>query len=163
MLRQTFLSRGSVRRVRLDMADLAVLLGVFTLFYLLVHVGMGALVRFQPPALVPAISLDPRNLLLYAARSVLRMFVALGCSCIFTLTYGYAAARTGMPTACWSHCWTSCSPYRCSDSCRSPSPPSSRYFGAACLAWRQPPCLPFSPPGLEHGFLVLPVAQDAAR
>jgi NitT/TauT family transport system permease protein len=95
MLRQTFLSRGAVRRGRTDIAaDLAVLLGVFALLYVLVRVGSGALARFQPPAQLPSISLDPRNLPYYAARSVLRMFVALGVSWVFTLVYGYTAARS---------------------------------------------------------------------
>ena len=41
-----------------------------------------------------AVSLDPANLPNYAARSTLRMFIALLCSIVFTLIYGYAAARS---------------------------------------------------------------------
>src|SRR6202012_2600948 len=51
-------------------------------------------VKFNPPDVIPSISLDPRNLPNYAARSTLRMFIALGLSTIFTFVYGYAAARS---------------------------------------------------------------------
>ena len=76
------------------LADIAVLLGLLGLLFLIVRVGTGALVRFQPPAVVPGVSLDPVHLPYYAARSTLRMFVALGFSWLFALIYGYAAARS---------------------------------------------------------------------
>jgi NitT/TauT family transport system permease protein len=82
------------RRPALGMADLAVGLGILTLLYGIARVGAESLVRFNPPEQVPAISLDPSGLLNYAARSTLRMFVALFCSTIFTFVYGYAAARS---------------------------------------------------------------------
>jgi NitT/TauT family transport system permease protein len=44
--------------------------------------------------IVPHVGLDPRNLPYYAARSTLRMFVALVWSTLFTLAYGYFAARS---------------------------------------------------------------------
>jgi NitT/TauT family transport system permease protein len=75
------------------LADLAVGLGALAVLYLVARVGAQALVRFNPPDVIPSVSLDPRNLPNYAARSTLRMFVALGCSTIFTFIYGYAAAR----------------------------------------------------------------------
>jgi NitT/TauT family transport system permease protein len=58
------------------------------------RVGAGALVSFEPPNIVPAIDLDPRNLPYYAGRSTLRMFIALFFSTVFTLVYGYIAAKS---------------------------------------------------------------------
>lgn len=60
---------------------------------LLAHVGSEAMVSFQPPDVSPEVSLDPRNLPEYAVRSTLRMFIALGCSTLFTLLYGSLAAH----------------------------------------------------------------------
>jgi NitT/TauT family transport system permease protein len=56
-------------------------------------VGAGAFVPFTAK-IVPHVDLDPRNLPYYAARSTLRMFVALVWSTLFTLVYGYFAARS---------------------------------------------------------------------
>jgi NitT/TauT family transport system permease protein len=75
------------------LADAALLLGLFLLLYGTAKVGKGFFVAFNPPSIEPSVSLDPRNLPYYAARSTLRMFVALGLSILFTLTYGYAAAK----------------------------------------------------------------------
>ncbi len=85
---------GALRRRRTPLADLVVSLGVLLLLYGVARVGADAFVHFAPPADVPKISLDPLSLPYYAARSTLRMFVALGCSLVFTLAYGYAAARS---------------------------------------------------------------------
>ncbi len=76
------------------LADLAVGLSVLTLLYVVARVGAQSLVRFNPPDVIPSVSLDPRNLPNYAARSTLRMFLALGFSTVFTFVYGYAAARS---------------------------------------------------------------------
>ncbi len=76
------------------MADLAVGLGTLALFYVVARVGGESLVRFHPPDVIPSVSLDPRNLPNYAARSTLRMFIALILSTLFTFVYGYAAARS---------------------------------------------------------------------
>ena len=67
----------------------AVLVGL----YVVLRVGRGATVSFAPTH-VTTVSSDPANLPYYAARSLLRMFVALALSTVFTLTYGYAAARS---------------------------------------------------------------------
>src|SRR5215471_15758825 len=93
-LRQTLPGRVALSRLPFGLADIAVLLGAFGLLYLIARVGAGAMVRFQPPGVLPTISLDPRNLPYYAARSTLRMFVALFFSTVFTLVYGYLAARS---------------------------------------------------------------------
>jgi NitT/TauT family transport system permease protein len=94
MRRLTYPTRDALRRVPFGLADIAVLFGLLGLLFLIVRVGTGALVRFQPPAVVPGVSLNPAHLPYYAARSILRMFVALGGSWLFTLVYGYAAARS---------------------------------------------------------------------
>jgi NitT/TauT family transport system permease protein len=61
----------------------------------LARIGSGTVVAFVPKEhLVPKVSLDPRNLPYYAARSTLRMFVALLWSVLFTFAYGYAAAHS---------------------------------------------------------------------
>jgi NitT/TauT family transport system permease protein len=75
-------------------ADLAVGLGTLVLLYVVARVGAQSLVRFHPPETLPSVSLDPRNLPNYAARSTLRMFIALILSTLFTFVYGYAAARS---------------------------------------------------------------------
>ena len=89
-----FSPHADPKRPALGLADLAVGLGVLTLLYVVARVGAESLVRFNPPEIVPAVSLDPRNLPNYAARSTLRMFIALGFSTLFTFAYGYAAARS---------------------------------------------------------------------
>jgi NitT/TauT family transport system permease protein len=78
---------------RTNLADAAVILGTLGLLYLIARIGAGALVSFHPPENVPTVSLDPVYLPYYAGRSVLRMFVALLWSTLFTFIYGYAAAH----------------------------------------------------------------------
>jgi len=75
-------------------ADLAVGLGTLALLYAVARVGGESMVRFHPPDVIPVVSLDPVNLPNYAARSTLRMFIALILSTLFTFVYGYAAARS---------------------------------------------------------------------
>jgi NitT/TauT family transport system permease protein len=82
-----------LQRASFGLPDLAVMLGVLTLLGLVAHLGAGAMVSFQPPDVSPTISLDPRNLPEYAGRSSLRMFIALGCSTLFSLIYGSIAAH----------------------------------------------------------------------
>jgi len=89
-----FLPQADPTRPRLGLADVAVGLGTLTLLYIVARTGSESLVHFSPPEVIPTISLDPRNLPDYAARSTLRMFVALGLSTLFTFVYGYAAARS---------------------------------------------------------------------
>jgi NitT/TauT family transport system permease protein len=79
---------------RFGLADLAVGLGILALIYVVARTGSESLVGFNPPDVIPSVSLDPRNLPGYAARSTLRMFIALFCSTLFTFVYGYAAARS---------------------------------------------------------------------
>src|SRR5262249_36665462 len=98
LLRHPFAPRdvertGTPYRIPSFLADAAVLLGTLALFALIARVGAGAFVRFVPPHEVPTVSLDPRYLPYYAARSTLRMFLALGASLLFSVLYGYIAAK----------------------------------------------------------------------
>jgi NitT/TauT family transport system permease protein len=89
-----FLPQADPKRPRLGLADVAVGLGTLTLLYAVARTGSESLVHFSPPEVIPTLSLDPRNLPDYAARSTLRMFAALGLSTLFTFVYAYAAARS---------------------------------------------------------------------
>ncbi|HIK53846.1 MAG TPA: ABC transporter permease subunit [Synechococcales cyanobacterium M55_K2018_004] len=91
---RTFPSPEALRRFPFGLADIAVLLGTLVLIALVARVGAGTLVSFQPPHDVPSVDLDLRNLPYYAARSTLRMFIALFFSTVFTLVYGFIAAKS---------------------------------------------------------------------
>ncbi|AWZ08279.1 MULTISPECIES: ABC transporter permease subunit [unclassified Streptomyces] len=80
-------------RTRLSWVDFAVAAAVLVLGYLILQVGKGTTVNFDP-ADVPDVDTDPAKLPYYAARSVLRMFIALIASVVFTFGYAYAAARS---------------------------------------------------------------------
>ena len=73
--------------------DVVVLIAVLVLLYAALRVGTGATASFSPAAL-EHVSTDPARLPYDAARSLLRMFIALFFSFVFTLVYGYAAARS---------------------------------------------------------------------
>src|ERR1700735_3362179 len=96
LLRNPFANspQADLNRRAISLADLAIGLGVLTLLYVVSRVGAQSFAKFSPPDIIPAVSLDPRNLPNYAARSTLRMFVALAFSTLFTFVYGYAAARS---------------------------------------------------------------------
>jgi NitT/TauT family transport system permease protein len=95
MIRTTYPSADALRRLPIGLSDIVVILGVLALLTALAKVGAGTVVAFVPKRhLVPHVSLDPRVLPYYAARSVLRMFVALVWSVVFTFAYGYAAAHS---------------------------------------------------------------------
>jgi NitT/TauT family transport system permease protein len=81
----------------LRFADIGLGLGVLALLYIVARVGSESLVKFSPPDVIPTISLDPRNLPNYAARSTLCMFLALAASTLFTFVYGYAPLAAGVP------------------------------------------------------------------
>jgi NitT/TauT family transport system permease protein len=94
MLKRTFPSPEALRRFPFGLADIALILGTLVLIGLIARVGAGTLVSFVPPDVVPAVSLNPRHLPYYAASSTLRMFIALFWSTVFTLIYGYVAAKS---------------------------------------------------------------------
>ncbi|MFC7305719.1 ABC transporter permease [Streptomyces monticola] len=87
-------SPAGVRAGRgLTWVDLAVAAAVLVLGYLILQVGKGTTVNFDP-ADVADVDTDPARLPYYAARSLLRMFIALAASVLFTFVYAYAAARS---------------------------------------------------------------------
>jgi NitT/TauT family transport system permease protein len=72
----TFPSRDPLRRFRFRPLDALVGAGVFLLLYAVVRVGASAHVPFHPSQ-ATTISTSPSRLPYYAARSLLRMFIAL--------------------------------------------------------------------------------------
>ena len=74
-------------------ADVLVLAGIAVLFWVLVRLAHGVTASFNQVSAPSSVSTDPANLPYYAARSLLRMFVALVASTIFTFIYATAAAR----------------------------------------------------------------------
>jgi len=87
----TFPSRETLDRLRFRPVDVGVGVFVILVIYLAVRVGAGAR---APVYASRTISLDPSNLPYYAARSLLRMFIALVFSYAFSLGYAYVAARS---------------------------------------------------------------------
>lgn len=77
---------------RFGIIDLLVVVFVFTLLYSMLHLGAGMAVPFSPEDRLE-ISTDSTDLLYYAGRSLLRMFIAYGASLVFTLLYGSLAAK----------------------------------------------------------------------
>jgi NitT/TauT family transport system permease protein len=89
----TFPSRDTLRRFRFRPVDALVGVGVFLLLYVVVRVGASAHVPYHRHQLT-RISLAPSELPYYAARSLLRMFIALFFSYAFSLGYALVAARS---------------------------------------------------------------------
>src|SRR5271163_1796849 len=91
----TFTSRSVVSRpTRNWAADVAVFVGAAVLLWLVVRVGRGTDVPWTLPSAPSTVSTDPIHWPYYAARSLLRMFLALGLSLVFTFFYATAAARS---------------------------------------------------------------------
>ncbi|MEI5102540.1 ABC transporter permease subunit [Streptomyces sp. PmtG] len=86
-------SRFAGRLSRMTWVDVAVAAAVLVLLYLVLRVGHGTTVRFSTERSV-AVDTDPARLPYDAARSLLRMFVALAASTVFTFVYAYAAAKS---------------------------------------------------------------------
>ena len=91
-LRSYIPARG-VFRGRFTVIDVVVLVAVLVLLYAILRVGSGTTASFSPSGL-QHVSTGISHLPYDAARSLLRMFVALVISFVFTLLYGYAAARS---------------------------------------------------------------------
>ena len=82
-----------LRGRRLNWVDLVVVAGIIGVLYAVVKLGQAMTVNFTPGRTPVVISTDVAYVPYYAARSLLRMFIALGLSTVFTLVYGTAAAR----------------------------------------------------------------------
>ncbi|WP_337831591.1 ABC transporter permease subunit [Pseudonocardia sp. TMWB2A] len=93
MVLRVFPSREALSRPRQGAVDIAVLVGAAALLWALVRLSHGLDVPFDEATVPSRISTDPAELPYYAARSLLRMFVALALSVLFTFVYATAAAR----------------------------------------------------------------------
>jgi NitT/TauT family transport system permease protein len=82
-----------LRRPPVRPADIVVGAGILALIYVAVHLSRSSSVAFLPTRASARISTNPWSLPYYAARSLFRMFIALGLSVVFTFVYGTAAAR----------------------------------------------------------------------
>ena len=88
-----FPARGLWRRPALRWPDVLVVAALIALLYGLLRLGPALNAPFLPKTAPSEVSTDPANLPYYAVRSLLRMFVALLISLIFTFVYATAAAR----------------------------------------------------------------------
>jgi len=91
--KQSLPTPGALRRPRFSPLDVVVFVAIAVLLVGIVRLAhaMNANVAVAAHATV---STAPSHLPYYAARSLLRMFIALGLSVIFTFTYATAAARS---------------------------------------------------------------------
>jgi NitT/TauT family transport system permease protein len=85
--------REVLRGRRLNVYDLLLAVGVAAVGYLIIKLGQAMSVNFTPGRTEVKLNTDIVNVPYYAARSLLRMFIALFVSTVFTLVYGTAAAR----------------------------------------------------------------------
>ena len=94
-VRRSFPTGGVLRRspIRLRPVDVLVGAGTLALLYAIVRLGRSMNSSFLPDRASKSVSTAPSKLPYYAARSLLRMFVALGLSVVFTFVYATAAAR----------------------------------------------------------------------
>ena len=89
----TFPSRGVWRRPNLRPVDVIVFAALLALLYGLLRLAPALNAPFLPKTAPSYISTDPADLPYYAVRSLLRMFIGLILSVLFTFVYATAAAR----------------------------------------------------------------------
>ena len=89
----TFPTRGVWRRPGLRLVDLFVFAALLALLYGVLRLAPALNAPFLPKTAPSAVSTDPANLPYYAVRSLLRMFIGLILSVLFTFVYATAAAR----------------------------------------------------------------------
>jgi len=92
-LLRSYPSRDALDRPRSRGVDVVVFLAAAVLLGIIVRVSSGIDVPFDETSAPETVSTDPANLPYYAARSLLRMFAALGLSLLFTFVWATAAAR----------------------------------------------------------------------
>ena len=85
-------------RGRFGWLDVVILAGLFGLFWSVLHFGGGMLVQFDEKAM-PPLETGVWSIPYYAGRTLLRMWIAFGCSLIFTFSVGYAAAKSRVARA----------------------------------------------------------------
>ncbi len=79
-------------RGRFGVWDVLIILGMFGLGWALFRFGGGMLVHFDEHA-EPQLDESLWSIPYYAGRTLLRMWIAFGCSLLFTFVVGYAAAK----------------------------------------------------------------------
>ena len=89
----TFPSRGVWRRPSLRPVDVIVFAALLALLYGLLRLAPALNAPFLPRTAPSTVSTDPADLPYYAVRSLLRMFIGLILSVLFTFVYATAAAR----------------------------------------------------------------------
>src|ERR1700722_7697473 len=92
-IRQTLPIREVLRGRRISWVDVVVGAAIIAVLYIVARLGQSFSVNFPPGPTRVVISTDISNVPYYAARSFLRMFIALSLATVFTLVYGTAAAR----------------------------------------------------------------------
>ena len=85
--------REVLRGRRLNVYDLLLAVAIVAFGYIVVKLGQSMTVNFAAGRTEVNLNTDISNVPYYAARSLLRMFIALFISLVFTLVYGTAAAR----------------------------------------------------------------------
>jgi NitT/TauT family transport system permease protein len=88
-----FPARGLWRRPGLHWADILVAAALLALLFGLLRLAPALNAPFLPKTAPSTVSTDPADLPYYAVRSLLRMFIALILSVLFTFVYATAAAR----------------------------------------------------------------------
>jgi NitT/TauT family transport system permease protein len=88
-----FPTRGVWRRPGLRPVDVMVFAALLALLFGLLRLAPALNAPFLPKTAPSTVSTDPANLPYYAVRSLLRMFIALILSVLFTFVYAEAAAR----------------------------------------------------------------------
>ncbi len=89
----TFPSRGVWRRPSLRPVDVIVFAALLALLFGLLRLAPALNAPFLPRTAPSTVSTDPADLPYYAVRSLLRMFIGLILSVLFTFVYATAAAR----------------------------------------------------------------------
>lgn len=73
--------------------DAVVLAALLGLLWSALHFGKGMIVHFDP-ASMPDVDASPAAIPYYAGRTLLRMWIAFGCSIVFAIATGYVAAKS---------------------------------------------------------------------
>jgi NitT/TauT family transport system permease protein len=89
----TFPTRGVWRRPGLRLVDLFVFAALLALLFGLLRLAPSLNAPFLPKTAPAYVSTDPADLPYYAVRSLLRMFIGLILSVLFSFAYAEAAAR----------------------------------------------------------------------
>ena len=92
-LLRPYSARTALDRPPSRTVTVVVFLAAAVLLWVIVRVSSGINVPFDETTAPSRVSTDPARLPYYAARSLLRMFAALGVSLVFTFVYATAAAR----------------------------------------------------------------------